>query len=125
MADHDHHDQARDDATRKRLADEKAARDKRQAAAREGLEGSKPTPTQEENDLAASGVKVELEPDGSPEQPPAPPQVEPGQARKTDADRAKQTDADKAKHADADKTRQAEADRNRAGYSTRSTDAKT
>jgi hypothetical protein len=119
MAEHEHHHdpKQREDATRKRLADEKAAREKRQEAAREGLEGSKPTPTQEENDLAASGVRVELEPDGSPEQPPAPPQVEPSQARKPDADKAKQTDADK--------TRQAEADRNRAGYSTRSAQADT
>jgi hypothetical protein len=111
MADHDHHDQARDDATRKRLADEKAAREKRQTAAREGMEGAKPTPTQEENDLAASGVKVELEPDGSPEQPPAPTPPEPPQVE----GKAKQTDADKAK--------QAEADRSRAGYSTRSAQA--
>jgi hypothetical protein len=112
MAEHEHHHdpKAREDATRKRLADEKAAREKRQAAAFEAAEGVKPTPTQEENDLAASGVKVELEPDGSPEQPPAPtpPQVE-GAARKTDADKAKQ----------------AEADRNRAGYSTRSAQADT
>jgi hypothetical protein len=112
MAEHEHHHdpKAREDATRKRLADEKAAREKRQAAAFEAAEGVKPTPTQEENDLAASGVKVELEPDGSPEQPPAPPPDPPpveGATRKTDAD----------------KTKQAEADRNRAGYSTRSAQA--
>jgi hypothetical protein len=112
MTEHDqHHDpKAREDATRKRLADEKATREKRQAAQLSAMEGAKPTPTQDENDLAATGVQIALEPDGSPEQPPAPPPDPPpveGATRKTDAD----------------KTKQAEADRNRAGYSTRSAQA--
>ena len=110
----EHDPKAREDATRRRLADEKAAREKRQAAQLSTMEGVKPTPTQEENDLAATGVQLTLEPDGSPEQPPAPPPPEPppggGAARKA---------------TDADKTRQAEADRNRAGYSTRSAQADT
>jgi hypothetical protein len=53
--------------TKKRLADEKTAREKAHAEQREAMAGVKPTPTQEENDLAASGVHVvEKEPDGSP-----------------------------------------------------------
>lgn len=119
MADQEHHHdpKQREEATRKRLADEKAAREKAQAAQLASMEGVKPTPTQEENDLAASGVQIELEPDGSPEQPLAPPPPEPP----PEAAARKAHD----KTTDADKTRQAEADRNRAGYSTRSTDAKT
>jgi hypothetical protein len=54
------------DDTRKKLADERAAREK---ASKEGAKAAgevKPTPTQEENDLAASGVHVaEHEDDGS------------------------------------------------------------
>jgi hypothetical protein len=53
-----------------------AASQEAQAKTREGQEaaaGSKPTPTQEENDLAKLGAYVpEHEPDGSPEQPPGP-----------------------------------------------------
>jgi hypothetical protein len=72
MADQPH--QANDDAahkkhveeTKKRLADEKTAREKERAEQRDAMSGVKPTPTQEENDLAASGVHVaEKEPDGS------------------------------------------------------------
>jgi hypothetical protein len=51
--------------TKKKLADERAAREK---ASKEGKAAGdvKPTPTQEENDLAASGVHVaEHEDDGS------------------------------------------------------------
>jgi hypothetical protein len=52
--------------TKKRLADEKAAREK----ATKDAVPSKPTPTQEENDLAVSGVHVmEHEEDGSPPDP--------------------------------------------------------
>jgi hypothetical protein len=52
--------------TKKRLADEKAAREKLHAEQHDAMSGVKPTPTQEENDLAASGVHVvEKEPDGS------------------------------------------------------------
>jgi hypothetical protein len=58
------------EATKKRLAEEKEAREKVHAEQR-GVAGEvKPTPTQEENDLAASGVHViEHEPDGSPPDP--------------------------------------------------------
>jgi hypothetical protein len=67
-------DQANDDAnkkrveeTKKKLAEEKTAREKQHAEHREAMAGVKPTPTQEENDLAASGVHVaEKEADGSP-----------------------------------------------------------
>jgi hypothetical protein len=56
-----------DDTTKKRLADERAAREKSQAEHREATAKTKPTPTQEENDLAASGEHViEHEHDGSP-----------------------------------------------------------
>jgi hypothetical protein len=56
--------------TKKRLADEKTAREKKQAEQRAASAGVKPTPTQEENDLAASGEHLtEHEPDGSPPDP--------------------------------------------------------
>jgi hypothetical protein len=58
------------DATKKRHAYDKQARDKEQAEHREVLAGAKPTPTHDENDLAASGVHIiEHEPDGSPPDP--------------------------------------------------------
>ena len=58
------------DATKKRLADERAAREKKQAEQRDAMAGVKPTPTQEENDLTASGEHVtEHAPDGSPADP--------------------------------------------------------
>ncbi|WP_338822114.1 hypothetical protein WDM22_38520 [Bradyrhizobium septentrionale] len=66
-------DTKHDEAARKRLGEDRARREKQQASQREAMAGVKPTPTQEENDLAALGVPVELAPDGSPEQPPAPP----------------------------------------------------
>jgi hypothetical protein len=70
------------DATKKRLADEKAAREKKQAEQRDAMAGVKPTPTQEENDLAASGEHLgEHEPDGSPPDPNAPPPGEPRHTR--------------------------------------------
>lgn len=103
----------RDDDARKRLADDKARREKVQAAQLQAMEGVKPTPTQEENDLAATGAQITLEPDGSPEQPPAPPPPDPPPEGGVTARKA--TDTDKAK--------QAEADRNRAGYSTRAATA--
>jgi|SRR5580765_3442527 hypothetical protein len=56
-------------AAKKRLADDRAARDKANEAQAKMATGVKPTPTQEENDLAALGVHLlEHEPDGSPEQ---------------------------------------------------------
>ena len=59
-----------EEATKKRLADEQKAREKAQAEQRDASSAVKPTPTQEENDLAASGVHVvEHEPDGSPPDP--------------------------------------------------------
>lgn len=62
---------ATEEATRKRLADERAARDKTRNERLAEDAKVKPTPTQEENDLAKEGVHVmEHEPDGSPEQPP-------------------------------------------------------
>ena len=54
MTDHD----KGGDATKKRLADERSAREKKQAEQRDAMAGVKPTPTQEENDLAASGEHV-------------------------------------------------------------------
>jgi hypothetical protein len=55
------------DEIKNRLAEERTAREKSQAEHREASAKIKPTPTQEENDLAASGVHVsEHEPDGSP-----------------------------------------------------------
>ena len=51
---------------KKVIAEQRQAREQRMA---EAPEGGKPTPTQEENDLAAMGVHIpEHEPDGSPEQ---------------------------------------------------------
>lgn len=62
------HDQARKDAAKKTLADQQKARE---ATAKMAPEPGKPTPTQEENDLAALGVHtMEKDADGSPEQPP-------------------------------------------------------
>ncbi|TMQ24149.1 MAG: hypothetical protein E6J90_08825 [Deltaproteobacteria bacterium] len=53
-------------AAKKKLADERAARDKTNEAQAKMATAVKPTPTQEENDLAASGVHIiEHEPDGS------------------------------------------------------------
>jgi hypothetical protein len=62
----------RHDDARKKIADERKAREAatKEGPAKGGVEGSKPTPTQEENDLAAMGVPVmDKEPDGSDEQP--------------------------------------------------------
>jgi flagellar biosynthesis GTPase FlhF len=55
--------------TKKKLAEERTAREKSHKESAETQAKVKPTPTQEENDLAASGVHVEEhEPDGSPEE---------------------------------------------------------
>jgi hypothetical protein len=52
---------------KKRLGEEREARDKASKDHAKMVADVKPTPTQEENDLAASGVHVdEHEPDGSP-----------------------------------------------------------
>jgi hypothetical protein len=60
-----------EEEARKKVAEERKAREAAgKEAATKGVEGSKPTPTQEENDLAAMGVHVvDKEPDGSDEQP--------------------------------------------------------
>jgi hypothetical protein len=61
-------DKKRQDEVRKKVADERSAREK---AGKEAPSSAnvKPTPTQEENDLAASGVYLpEHEADGSPEE---------------------------------------------------------
>jgi hypothetical protein len=56
-----------DDNIKNRLTEERNVRDKAQAEHREAMAKVRPTPTQLENDLAASGVHVsEHEPDGSP-----------------------------------------------------------
>ena len=53
-------------AAKKKLADDKAAREKAGADRAKTASETKPTPTQEENDLAAMGVPVtEHEDDGS------------------------------------------------------------
>ena len=55
-----------EEAAKKHLADERAAREKAQGEHRERMAKAKPTPTQEEADLAALGVHVtEHEDDGS------------------------------------------------------------
>lgn len=59
-------DQARQENAKKIIAEQRHAREQ---AAKEAPEAPKPTPTQEENDMAAMGVHLaEHEPDGSPEQ---------------------------------------------------------
>ena len=56
------------DEARKKLADERSAREKATKEHAKMVADVKPTPTQEECDLAASGVYLaEHEPDGSPE----------------------------------------------------------
>jgi hypothetical protein len=83
-------------ATKKKLADDKAAREKAMKEQAKTASETMPTPTQEENDLAASGVPVtEHEDDGSGPDPNAP-----------------QT-----------KDKQAEAAKPKAGYSTRAATA--
>lgn len=60
--------EAQKENAKKVIAEQRQAREARMA---ETPEAGKPTPTQEENDLAAMGVHLpEHEPDGSPEQDP-------------------------------------------------------
>jgi len=64
--------EAHTESVKKRLADERQARERAHAERRDALDSGnvKPTPTQLENDLAASGVHVvDKEPDGSPPDP--------------------------------------------------------
>jgi hypothetical protein len=64
-------DQKRQEEARKQVKADREAREKASKEATSTAGTVKPTPTQEENDLAASGVNVsEHEPDGSPEQLP-------------------------------------------------------
>ena len=64
---------SQNEAAKKQLAENKKASDKSKAASQEASKG-KPTPTQEENDLAALGAHVnEKEDDGSGPDPNAPP----------------------------------------------------
>lgn len=64
---------------KKKLADERSAREKAVKEAAKAAAETKPTPTQEENDLAASGVYLsEHEADGSEAQTK---QVEAGKAK--------------------------------------------
>jgi hypothetical protein len=68
----DEAEKKRGEEAKKKIAEESKAREaaNKERATKGGVEASKPTPTQEENDLAASGVHVmEKEPDGSDEQP--------------------------------------------------------
>ena len=70
------------DDTRKKLKDEREAREKASQEHAKSVAEVKPTPTQEENDLAASGVYLEEhEHDGSPADPNAP-QDKQAEARK-------------------------------------------
>lgn len=71
------------DAAKKKLADDRAVREKAQAEQNEKMAKSKPTPTQEENDRAAMGEHIaEHEADGSPPDPHAQPaDAKPGGTR--------------------------------------------
>jgi hypothetical protein len=78
------------EATKKRLADEKAQRDKVRAEQQEAMKDVKPTPTQEENDLAAMGEHIiEHEPDGSPPDDPNTPQDKQHRTRQVEADKTR------------------------------------
>jgi hypothetical protein len=69
---------AEDEAARKQLAADRVVSEKSRAEFAERMKG-KPTPTQEENDLAALGASVlEKEDDGSGPDPNLTPQVEGG-----------------------------------------------
>ena len=75
----------RTEATKKKLADEREAREKASKASGKAAADSKPTPTQEENDLVASGVPVqEHEDDGSGPDPNTPE----GKAKQAEATKA-------------------------------------
>jgi sRNA-binding protein len=95
MTDTDHAAAAKKHAeeTKKKLADERAAREKASKESAKTAADTKPTPTQEENDLAASGVHVpEHEDDGSGPDPNVPQskdkQVEAGKTKPGYATRA-------------------------------------
>ncbi len=78
------HRNEQSEATKKRLADEASAREKKQAEQRDALGGVKPTPTQMENDLTASGEHVtEHADDGSGPDPNAPPAAGPASTRQS------------------------------------------
>jgi hypothetical protein len=65
---HDKQSEAIKENAKKKIAEHKSAREQQ---VKDAPEQGKPTPTQEENDLAAMGVHVlEKEPDGSAEQQP-------------------------------------------------------
>jgi hypothetical protein len=68
MADEHEHEHAHiHEANRKALAEDKA---RREAAAKEADQSKgRPTPTQEENDMARLGIPHEKQPDGSPPDP--------------------------------------------------------
>ena len=84
------------DDTRKKLKDEREAREKASQEHAKSVAEVKPTPTQEENDMAASGVYLsEHEDDGSGPDPNAP------------------------------QTKQAEANKPKSGYQTRTATAST
>jgi hypothetical protein len=71
------------EAVKKRLDEERTAREKAHAEQREAQGAIKPTPTQAENDAAAMGVHIiEHEHDGSPVPEPQTKQAEP--AKKTE-----------------------------------------
>jgi hypothetical protein len=100
--------QARAENAKKVIAEQRQAREQRMA---DMPDAGKPTPTQEENDLAAMGVHLpEHEPDGSPEQDPN--TLHPDPLRQP--------------HQNQHQTRQSEARRPQGGgqYQTRSTQAK-
>ena len=75
---------------KKKLADDKTAREKASKDSAKAAAETKPTPTQEENDLAASGVPVaEHEDDGSGPDPNVP-----ARKRKATTSKSRQTDAE-------------------------------
>jgi hypothetical protein len=79
--------------TRKKLKDEREAREKASQEHAKSVAGVKPTPTQEENDLAASGVHLEEhEPDGSTD-PNAPQDKQAEAAKSRGSYRTKETTA--------------------------------
>jgi hypothetical protein len=92
----------RAEEAKKKIGEERKAREEAsKSGAKSGVEASKPTPTQEENDLAAMGIHVvDKEPDGSDEQPSPAEQME-------------------------KKTKQSEARPSGAGYQTRAAAPKT
>lgn len=99
-------------AAKKRLADERAARDKANEAQAKMATGIKPTPTQEENDMAAMGVHIiDHEHDGSPELEAQTRQSEPAKRERGSPDHPNEPQT---KHTEAAK-------HERGGYQTRAT----